>query len=60
VISHLQQGIPLDPRQCNHHLREGRYKNTYECHISADWLLVYRKLGNALILIRTGSHADLF
>ena len=60
VISHIQQGTPLAARHRNHPLREGRYKEAYECHISADWLLVYRKLGNALILMRTGSHADLF
>lgn len=35
-----------------------------ECHVEADWLLIYDKegplKGGALKLIRTGSHSELF
>jgi mRNA interferase YafQ len=33
-----------------------------ECHIEPDWLLIYRidKAYNELILVRTGSHSELF
>jgi addiction module RelE/StbE family toxin len=31
-----------------------------ECHIQADWLLIYRVEADELRLVRTGSHAELF
>jgi mRNA interferase YafQ len=31
-----------------------------DVHIEPDWLLIYYVEGDALHLIRTGSHADLF
>ncbi|MBN1559513.1 type II toxin-antitoxin system mRNA interferase toxin, RelE/StbE family [candidate division KSB1 bacterium] len=31
-----------------------------ECHIELDWLLIYENDDLELILIRTGSHTDLF
>ena len=39
-----------------------KYKNCGECHIEPDWLLVYKKNYDELILflIETGSHSDLF
>ena len=36
------------------------YKDVRECHIEPDWLLIYRVDENALHLIRTGTHSDLF
>lgn len=30
------------------------------CHISPDWLLIYRQNGEYLELYRTGTHSDLF
>ena len=40
----------------------GDYRGFRECHIEADWLLVYRTNEEELelFLFRTGSHADLF
>lgn len=40
----------------------GDYKGCRECHITPDWLLIYRIEENMLILglTRTGSHSDLF
>lgn len=40
----------------------GKYKNCRECHILPDWLLIYRKLEDVLVLylIETGTHSDLF
>jgi mRNA interferase YafQ len=34
--------------------------NKRECHIHPDWLLIYEKIENYLILHRTGSHSDLY
>jgi len=33
---------------------------TLDCHIEPDWLLLYRVTTTQLILVRTGSHAELF
>lgn len=39
-----------------------RFKNCRELHIEPDWLLVYKKNKNELILflMETGTHSDLF
>lgn len=42
------------------HVLVGQYKGTRECHIEPDWLLIYELTKNELVLIRTGSHSDLF
>ena len=39
---------------------ETKYKGSRECHIEPDWLLIYELPKDALILVRTGSHSDLF
>jgi mRNA interferase YafQ len=59
VLESLVQGEPLAARYRDHVL-VGQYKGTRECHIEPDWLLIY-ELGEAeIVLIRTGSHSDLF
>lgn len=50
---------PLDIKNKDHDLR-GEYKGFRECHISPDWLLIYRYNGDYLKLSRTGTHSDLF
>ena len=42
-----------------HHLR-GLWKGVAECHIEPDWLLIYEVTETEVLLIRTGSHSDLF
>lgn len=42
------------------HLLTGNWKGCRECHISPDWLLIYRVENNLLQLMRTGSHSELF
>ena len=43
------------------HALTGNWKGYRECHIQPDWLLVYRKSEDRLILSlsRTGTHSDL-
>ncbi len=63
VLSYLVAQKPLPDKYRDHALQDSReYKNVRECHIHADWLLVYRVNKTSLILelIRTGSHSDLF
>ncbi len=61
VIDLLRTGNPLPPKYRDHFLH-GEYEGFRECHINPDWLLVYRKDNNRLILFlaRTGTHSDLF
>lgn len=42
------------------HVLVGQYKGTRECHIEPDWLLIYELAESENVLIRTGSHSDLF
>ena len=61
VIEMLANEIPLPPKYKDHHL-SGNYADCRECHITPDWLLVYKIDNDALILVltRTGTHSDLF
>ena len=59
VINILQAGMNLESRYRNHQLT-GNWFPYWECHIEADWLLIYQRTQTELILIRTGSHSDLF
>ena len=53
--------IPADlPSQYHNHGLSGFYKGYQECHITPDWLLVYKYDKGCLLLYRTGSHSDLF
>ena len=42
------------------HKLSGEWKGVWECHIEPDWLLIYEVTANELVLIRTGTHRDLF
>ncbi len=55
----LIAGEKPDPLNRDHRL-SGSYKGRRECHIEADWLLVYKIDQDRIIFERTGSHADLF
>jgi len=59
VIQQLAQGEILDEKFRDHKLI-GNYVGTRECHIEPDWLLIYENHDDELILIRTGTHSDLF
>ncbi|VAW42535.1 mRNA interferase YafQ [hydrothermal vent metagenome] len=59
VIKKLAHDEVLDAKYSDHALI-GNYAGTRECHLKPDWLLIYRLVNDQLILVRTGSHADLF
>ncbi len=61
VIQMLIRDITLPNRYQDHKLH-GKYKEFRECHILPDWLLIYKKDKENLVLIlsRTGKHNDLF
>lgn len=61
VIGSLARGEALSANYRNHLLR-GYSDKMFECHIEPNWLLLYKKNDDILLLylIRTGSHGDLF
>lgn len=48
------------PRSNLDHALTGNYADYRECHVTPDWLLVYRYEDDVLFLYRTGTHSDLF
>lgn len=50
------------PAQLRDHGLSGEYAGTRECHVEPDWLLVYEKISDVLVLMcyRAGSHSELF
>lgn len=61
VVALLKIDNQLPPKYRQHKLT-GNYEGCWECHIKADWLLVWEEHENELVLLLTdtGSHADLF
>ena len=61
VVNILAAGETLPPQYRDHALT-GDLEGTRDCHITPDWLLLYRIENDVLVLTltRTGSHADLF
>lgn len=59
LIKLLADDKTLPYKHCDHGL-VGEWKGYRECHIKPDWLLIYKKQDNDLILVRTGSHSQLF
>jgi mRNA interferase YafQ len=59
VLESLANSEPLAAKHRDHVL-VGQYKGTRECHIDPDWLLIYELSDAEIVLIRTGSHSDLF
>ena len=61
VIDILANGETLDAKYKDHSLT-GNYRETRECHIEPDWLLIYKIRGDVLVLMhyRLGSHSELF
>lgn len=61
VISILKKEGSL-PKDYKPHKLKGQYKGKWECHIQADWLLVWEQDNQTLrmIMTNTGSHAELF
>jgi mRNA interferase YafQ len=42
------------------HRLTGEWRGVWECHIEPDWLLIYSVTDEEVLLIRTGTHDDLF
>ena len=61
LVAKLANEEKLDAKHKDHALK-GNLAGYRECHITPDWLLVYRVINDELILTlaRTGSHSYLF
>ena len=63
IIEQLQNEESLDPKNKDHNL-SGNWNGYRECHITPDWLLIYKVIKDDCVqllrLSRTGSHSDLF
>ena len=61
VIDLLRAGDELPPEYKDHPL-QGNYVGHRDCHIEADWVLIYFKNESTLVLsmTRTGTHSDVF
>ena len=59
VVRMLENEVEL-PVAYRDHALHGEWAGQRECHIEGDWLLIYKIEGNTLILVRTGTHAELF
>jgi mRNA interferase YafQ len=63
VVEQLQQEQLLPIKYRDHHL-VGNWHGYRECHITPDWLLIYKIVEGDCVrllrLARTGSHAELF
>ena len=61
IIKLLSEEKSLLPKHRDHALK-GTFAGYRECHIRPNWLLIYKKDKQilTLVLVRTGSHSDLF
>ena len=59
VVETLLSGQGLGSRYRPHRL-SGPWSRYWECHLEPGWLLIWGHQDDALVLVRTGSHTDLF
>ncbi len=61
IVDMIAAGDTL-PARCRPHALQGELRGTEECHIEGDWLLQYQRRKHILVLVllRTGTHSDLF
>lgn len=62
IVLKLQKEEDLESKYRDHDLT-GNWKGYRECHITPDWLLIYKIYQDSVRLLRlarTGSHSDLF
>jgi mRNA interferase YafQ len=59
IVEALRLHRPLDARHHDHALK-GDWKGFRDCHVQADWVLIYTLDEAAVYLTRTGTHSDIF
>jgi mRNA interferase YafQ len=59
IVKLLRENAVLPPR-CRVHPLRGEWEGHWDCHVEPDWILIYKLAPGVLILVRTGSHSELF
>ena len=59
ILYHLVHDRPL-PDKYRDHVLSGEWAGCRDCHVKPDLVLIYEKIDNDLVLIRLGTHAELF
>lgn len=59
IVELLAEGTAL-PSTYKDHPLTGPWQPSRDCHIEADWILIYTTDKGSLRLERTGTHSDLF
>jgi mRNA interferase YafQ len=59
AVELLAEQGSLPPAYAPHRL-SAEWSGVWECHIEPDWLLIYMVTNEEVLLIRTGTHDDLF
>jgi len=59
IIIALLAGKELPQKNRDHALKKN-WHGFRECHITPDWLLIYKIEEDAIYFTRTGTHSDLF
>ena len=59
IVKLLAEGTPLPANHRDHSLI-ALWQSSRDCHIEADWILIYTADKDSLRLERTGTHSDLF
>ncbi len=59
VLHFLINDKELSQKYCDYALK-GNYQGCRDCHIKPDLVLIYEIINNDLLLIRLGTHSELF
>ena len=61
TIAKIANSETLSPKYKLHKL-SGEFEDCWECHIKPDWLMIWIRddIAQKIVLIRTGTHVDLF
>ena len=59
LLDLLLAGRPLPPRHRDHPLH-GAWRNHRDFHLRGDMVVIYRREPGVLVLVRAGTHSDLF
>jgi mRNA interferase YafQ len=60
VMMHLIANDGPLPAQYLDHPLSGEYEDHRDCHITGDWVLIYRLTKTVVNFVRTGTHSELF
>jgi YafQ family addiction module toxin component len=59
IVQRLQKGLPVPATDDDHPLKEP-WEAYRGCNIQRDWVLIYQTNEQQVVLVRTGTYADLF